>query len=163
MICDTHLLRADEEQCTESCIWVLSMALPVAMVLIEWVATELSVTKCGSARWSPNSTIQRARASAIMLIAACALPYRIWLHIAQTRGIEAMITNCTDADMLASEIHADEIAEWCSFMALDVPERKIAAATFTTIIAAACTLLYILCGAMEHASVSTNRAPVPPT
>jgi hypothetical protein len=162
MICDTHLLRVDAEQCTESYVWVVLMVAPVAMVLIEWVATELSVMRCGST-WSPNSTIQRARVSAIMLIAACALPFRIWLHVAQTRGVEAMITNCTDADILAPELSTHEIAEWCSFMALDVPERKIAAVVFTAIIGSACILLYILCGVLEQASLSTKRAPVPPT
>jgi len=159
-MCGTHLLRAGAQQCEESSTWVLLMVVPVAMVIVEWVATELSVLRCGCARWSSISTMQRARACAIAMVAAFSLPFRIWLHIAQTRGIEVMLANCTDAD---TELHPAEIAEWCSFMALDVPERKMAGAAFTAIIGTACTLLYIVCGVLGRVSPQQNAAAVPPS
>ena len=160
MMCDTHLLRAQAEQCEESFTWVLLMAVPVAMVMVEWVATELSVLWCGCAYWSSISTMQRARACAIMMVAACALPFRIWLHMAQIRGNQFMLANCTDVD---PELHTGEIAEWCSFMALDVTERKMAGVAFTAIIGTACILLYIICGVLGRVSPQKDAAAVPPT
>jgi hypothetical protein len=162
MICDTQSLRAEAEPCTENSGWMFLLAVPITMVLLEWGATELSVMRCGAPRWSPVSTMQRARTSAILLIAASALPFRVWLHVAQTRGIEAMVDNCTDTGMEGHYTRGH--VDWCSFMALDVPARKTAGAMFTAIIAAACVLLYILCGVLGHkSSLDTNRRPVPPT
>ena len=80
--------------------------------------------------------------------------------MAQTRGIQVMLANCTDVD---TELHTGEVAEWCSFMALDVPERKMAGAAFTAIIGTACTLLYIVCGVLGRVPSQKNAAAVPPT
>lgn len=167
MVCDANF---GADQCNESWLYQVFLLVPILIILLEFASDEICAAGLTD-RFDPGTTRQQARTSAMLLVAASGVPFRLWLEVAQTRGQAFFYqTSCLNSTS-AREGHPD----WCSFLPIDVPERKIAGQVFTAIISGTCLLMYILCGASRQTNnlgrligqtdplFAERLKPVPPT
>ena len=164
--------------CNENACYQLLLALPMVIVLIEWACDEICVTRYRIAAVCSLATQQRARESALLLLAFSALPFRIWLEVAEESGRSYYYdTRCTPDNFTAAEpagvlsewsaaMHAyfnpSPHPEWCDYLPMDVPERKFAAVLFTVVLGSGSLLLMLLCRVL-HGESPVHFSSVPPT